>query len=152
MKRVIVLLAMVMVTSCSFVVSRPPDRSRRLPLCKPGYVAPVFDLTEAIGGGVMTLAALTEAHDTQADTFALVAAVTASVAAVYGASAAYGFKQARRCRELREEIAHTMPPMPPSGPPGMQSDPIEEWPPSVEQHVDVDEDQIDVHTTIRRSK
>ena len=143
-------------SSCSWVFSRPPDR-RPLhaavyppqPLCKPGYVAPAFDTYNAVSGGVLTLLALSEAHDTQADTFGLLAAITAGLGALSTASATYGFKQARACRELRTELARGPRWITPSERDGEPVD--ESWPPEVEQHVDVDENQIDVHTTIRRA-
>ncbi|HEY5921354.1 MAG TPA: hypothetical protein VIV11_06775, partial [Kofleriaceae bacterium] len=92
-----------------------------------------------------------ESHESEADTFAVITAITAGTSAVWGLSAHYGFKQIRACRELRNELAQgpQFPPQPmwmaPSVPPPQ---PI----PEVEQEVDITEDQIDIHTRIRPAR
>ena len=153
-------------SGCSWAFSRPPRHTPRS-MCQPSYAAPVFDTSQAIGGGVLTLAALAHAsndqYESEADTFGLIGALFGITSAAYAASAHYGFKQARACREQREQIARNgtmwiaphVPAYPPPAPapyPGgstLESE-SDSWPLEVEQHVDVDENQIDVHTTIRR--
>ena len=148
--------------SCSWMLSRPPDRSvRNVPphvrgsLCRPSYAPPLIDTWQAVGGGLFTLWALghttSESHASEADTFAAITAITAGTTALWAWSASYGFKQARACRELRSELAqgpHFAPQpmwMAPSVPPPQ---PI----PEVEQEIDITEDQIDIHTRIRPAK
>jgi hypothetical protein len=141
--------------SCSWVFSRPPDRTQPFPMCQPGYVAPAIDTHQAVGSGLLTLFMLSETEGSQADTMGTLAAITGGLTALWAASAHYGFKNARKCRELRNELAQAprMPPtwVAPSVP--VQPQPSEDIEmPEVEQHVDVDEDQIDIHTTIRKPK
>jgi hypothetical protein len=132
-------------------------------MCQPNYTAPVVDTWEAVGGGIMTLWAFGHASDdryeSESGTFALVGLVSGVVAAGWALSAHYGFKNARACRELRQELAQGLPTAARSAPsvPGVLGAPIEpdasEGPPvEVEQHVDVDEQQIDIHTTVRPVK
>jgi hypothetical protein len=139
MKRIAVVLAL-FASSCSWALTRPPDRSRPA-LCSTTTAAPIFDLWNAIGGGVLTLWMLSETEGSQADTMGVLALITGGTTAVYAASAHYGFKNARACRELQHEVALREP---------LPAD--EPLPPEVEQHVDVTEDQIDIHTTIRKPK
>lgn len=155
MKR-IALLAL-FATSCSWAFSRPPQRPPRrdAPLasvCQPHYVAPVFDTWQAVGGGVLALYLLAASsgsmNESSADTLVPLALITGGVSAVWGASAHYGFKQARACRELRAELARgpsqwIAPSMPGEAPP-----PEDEMP-EVEQNVDIEDGQIDIHTRIR---
>ena len=159
MKHIVFLaIACSLTSGCSLAFSRPPDRARPLPLCQPNLAPPVIDTSEAVGGGILALWMLghasNEMYSSESDTFAVLGLITAGVSAAWGLSAHYGFKQARACRELRNEIAQTphpplwiAPSVPPEQRPGVEV-PI----PEVEQHVDVDEDQIDIHTTIRRAK
>jgi len=154
MRHLCVVLA-VFAMSCSFVFSRPPDRARPLPLCQPNYVPPVIDTVEAIGGGVLTLAALGHVSS-DGEPMALIAGIAAVETAVFAAAAAHGFKHARSCRELREEVAHGGPMwITPSVPPGelpVEGPPVEGPPFEVEQEVDVTEDEVDIRTTIRRTR
>lgn len=136
-------------TGCSWMFSRPPNRSA--PSCAPSYAAPALDTYQAIGGGVLALWAFGHASDDQysseADTFGLIGAVLAAETTLYALSARYGFEQARACRELRVERAGEPQWIAPSMPAEAPMPPIE-----VEQHVDVDDNQIDVHTTIRPAR
>jgi hypothetical protein len=151
-----------LVSGCSWAFSRPPQRTHRAhhangygvtapPLCGPRYVAPVIDLWQAVGGGIVTLYALGQASDSDADTVLLVAAITGGVSALFGASAHYGFKQARACRELRTELASGGAPPPVWIAPSVRAEPgvPAEQGITIEQDIDVDEDQIEVRTRIR---
>jgi hypothetical protein len=170
MKRVtamaLVASSSILASGCSWTFSRPPQRpdhtsrAYAAPLCRPGYVAPLIDTYQAAGGGVLALYMLGSASGSEADTLGVLAAITAGVSAVWGASAAYGFKQARACRELRAELTSRMPaPMPapvwiaPSQPvqPRIDAD-VGDQEIVVEQDVDVDDDQIEVRTRIRPAK
>lgn len=163
MHRLAVLAASTLaVSGCSWAFSRPPQRpsqqSRHYASapCRPGYVAPVIDTWQAVGSGILTLYMLGHMSGSEADTFGALAAVTAGSTAVWGASASYGFKQARACRELRAELARTAPapmwiaPGVPAEPPIAPSPQVE--PPIIIEHdVDVDDEQIEVRTRVRRS-
>lgn len=152
-------------SGCSFMFSRPPrpyTPGAPLPRCENRNIAPVLDTTQAIGAGILALATLSHASNDQyaseADTFGLLGALFAAESGVFAWSASYGFAQARACREQREDIARTgtmwlAPGEAAHGPPGGLPAPgADSWPPEVEQHVDVDEEQIDIHTTIRRPR
>lgn len=162
---VAVLVALALVASgCSWAFSRPPHRVQPasataervyVPLCRPSYAPPVIDLWQAIGGGVLTLYALGHAGDShyesEADTFVALGLITGGLTALYGASASYGFKQARACREQRAELARGPAPAPmwitpsqPGAPPLDTQQGI-----VIDHDVDVDGDQIEVRTRIR---
>ncbi|HEY5926911.1 MAG TPA: hypothetical protein VIV11_34730, partial [Kofleriaceae bacterium] len=58
-------LACSLLPSCSWMLSRPPDRSiRNVPphmrgeLCRPSYAPPVIDMWQAVGSGLLALWAL----------------------------------------------------------------------------------------------
>lgn len=103
------LLAVVFVSSgCSWTFSRPPPPpSPTRPPCSPGYLAPVLDTYQAVSGGAVTLAMLSLADGGDFDTIGVLVLITGGLTALHAASASYGFKQARRCREMRQQIAET---------------------------------------------
>jgi hypothetical protein len=154
MKWIALALSLLLLGGCSFALSRPPRRSmvtNEPPPCGPMYVAPVIDGTQAVGGFLMTMAVLSESGESEMDTMGLLGGIMIATAGVYAASALYGLQHARACKRMEREwqpmwIAPGIPaPVPGPGP--LTND----WPPEVEQTVDVDDDQIDVHTTIRRA-
>jgi hypothetical protein len=163
----LVAAALLATSGCSFMFSRPPrpyTPGAPLPRCENRNIAPALDTTQAIGAGILALATLSHASNGQyaseADTFGLLGALFAAESGVFAWSASYGFKHARACREQRDDIARngTMwiaPGAAAHGPPGGLSVPApgaDSWPPEVEQHVDVDDERIDIHTTIRKPR
>lgn len=144
MTRTLVALALCvsLLGGCSFALSRSPRRSpitNEPPPCGPLYVAPVIDATQAAGGLILTMAMLSEGsnHSSEMDTMGLLAGIMLAETGVYLASAIYGAGHVKACNRMQLE---QQPPPPP----------VASWPPEVEQTVDADENQIDVHTTIRR--
>ncbi len=148
-------------SGCSWAFSRPPERPQPShgahvsALCRPSYAAPVIDTWQAVGSGILTLYMLSHMSGSEADTFGALAAVTAGNTALWGASASYGFKQARACRELRDELTRRTPvpmwiaPSVPGEPP-IAPGPQVEPPIVIEQDVDIDDEQIEVRTRVRR--
>ena len=142
MKWMALALSIVLLGGCSFAFSRPPRRSavtNAPPSCGAMYIAPVLDATEAAAGFLLTMAMLSEAGETEMDTMGLLGGITIATAGVYAASALYGLQNARACKRMEREWQPMPGPM------------MNEWPPEVVQTVDADENQIDVHTTIRRA-
>jgi hypothetical protein len=147
MNRIAALLAAVSLSACSFIASRPPQRSRPPRSCSEYAAPPVLDTIQAITAGLLSMAAYVTREDDgrfgdDDSSFASLGGPLLAVSAVHGVSAAYGIHQRDVCNRLVRERPPILivPPVQP-----------ESWPPEVEQHVDVDENQIDVHTTIRRA-
>jgi hypothetical protein len=145
MTRTLIALALCvsLLGGCSFAFSRSPRRSpitNEPPPCGPLYVAPVIDATQAAGGLLITMAMLSEGsnHSSEMDTMGLLAGIMLAETGVYLASAIYGAGHVKACKRMQLEQQ----PLPPAS--------MAEWPPEIEQTVDADENQIDVHTTIRR--
>jgi hypothetical protein len=149
MKWIALALSIALLGGCSFAFSRPPQRAaftNAPPVCASHYVTSVIDGTQAVGGFLMTMAVLSEGanHESEQDTMGLLGGIMIATAGVYAASALYGLQHARACKRMEREsepqwIVAPAPPPPPS-----------DWPPEVEQTVDADDNQIDIHTTIRR--
>lgn len=154
MTRTLVSLALCvsLLGGCSFAFSRSPRRSpitNEPPPCGPLYVAPVIDATQAAGGLLIAMAMLSEGsnHESEMDTMGLLAGIVLAETGVYLASAIYGAGHVKACKRMHLEQ------QPLWAAPSMQAPAPQvptEWPPEVEQTVDADENQIDVHTTIRR--
>ena len=144
----------VVLGGCSFAFSRPPRRSpisNEPPPCGPLYVAPVLDTSQAVGGLLVTMAVLSEGanHSSESDTMGLIGGILLAQTGIYLASAIYGFGHVKACKRMEAEsqpmwIAPRIPAAP------MPTPMTGDWPPVVEQTVDADDNQIDVHTTIRR--
>jgi hypothetical protein len=162
MTRTLVALALCvsLLGGCSFAFSRSPRRSpitNEPPPCGPLYVAPVIDATQAAGGLLLTMAMLSEGsnHPSEMDTMGLLAGIMLAETGVYLASAIYGAGHVKACKRMHLEqqplwiTPRIQAPAPMAGP-GPLPPPATDWPPEVEQTVDADENQIDVHTTIRR--
>ena len=122
MKRI---AALALLCSCSWTFSRPPDPPRRtahglVELCKPSYAPPTLDTINAVGAGLFGLALLSDGSNEDMGAMGglvpLMGVMLLAEGALYAASAHYGFKQARRCKEQRADFergAHWMTPSTP---------------------------------------
>jgi hypothetical protein len=141
-----VLIAALTASGCSYAFSRPPRRPPPNsgfgpPLCEPMFTPPFVDTLEAAGVAALSATALVSGTRGGGDAYFTISGALLATSAVFAMSAAYGFRQTNACRELHAEQAATM-----------STSPLRAEPPpiEVEQHVDADDNQIDVHTTIRR--
>ena len=108
-------------SGCSLVFSRAPDPPRvGAPLCKVSRAPAFFDAYQATGGLFLSLWALGDADDTEADTMGTLGGITLAVSAAYAASAAYGFSNAARCRDQNERLVWVEPVAPVE--PGTEAD------------------------------
>jgi hypothetical protein len=109
-------------TGCSFLLvpsppSLPSERTQQAATeCKPSSLWPTTDaISSAVGGLNIAIAASVD-NDSKVRWYGVEMSRDAGLALgatqliLYGASAAYGFVQVSRCKDLRKEVQDTTPP------------------------------------------
>lgn len=126
-----VAISVALLSGCSWLVTRAPD-SPHAPC--PSRAPAVYDTIQVVGGGAIALGAFTDDEvrmPVDPDFFSKLALATG---AVFAASAYHGFSTVSHCEARRVPEPEPLP-----------------LPIDVEQQIDVTDEQIDIHTTIRRA-
>lgn len=111
MKHIAAALVATQLAGCSFMFSHPPAPlrpGRPVEPCSASRVAPTLDLYQAIGSGILALTLLSLSGDDMSESddglAVMMGLVSAGAAVGHGASASYGYRQARACREQQAYV------------------------------------------------
>lgn len=146
MKHIAAALVAAQLGGCSYMFSHPPAPVRPghpVEPCSSSRLAPAIDTYQAVGNGILALTMLSLTEDSSSmngDSMAATMGVLGlAFAGIHGASAIYGFKQARACREQQAYLFAPQPVVVPVVP-AEEEVPLEA--------VEIEE-ETDIHTTIK---